>query len=380
MIAWITSKLHLTRIGNLKEKSSGTSLLAFDTSVASSRHPEPQGSPEANGGKLNIDQPPPLEEVGRLRRGFKFNNELVSKLAESSIFRAFRLAFEKAMRLPLTLRPVESWQLAQANSRHQNAFCALLGGRSRSCAACLQMQQDVCKDTNGNSRTKNCAFGIVETAVEVKIGQEIVAYLQTGQVFFKPPTKHQSRRARKQMEDWGLDLDLDDAIRSYGRTPVVDKGEYLARVRLLQFFAEQLGASANQIVLQQQTAEPSQIMRARQFIEAHYQEDLGLSRVGRSAGMSRFHFCKRFKQATGVTFTAYVSRVRVEKAKGLLVNLNYRVSEIAADVGFQSVTHFNRIFKAVAGFSPTEFRRCASSASVRLDFGQNKQRPNPEPP
>jgi len=59
---------------------------------------------------------------------------------------------------------------------------------------------------------------------------------------------------------------------------------------------------------------------------------------------STFYFCKLFKRATGLTFTDYVARVRVEKAKPLLLDRDRRVSEIAYDVGFQSLTHFNRVF------------------------------------
>ena len=63
-----------------------------------------------------------------------------------------------------------------------------------------------------------------------------------------------------------------------------------------------------------------------------------------------------FKKATGINFTEYVSRTRTEKAKNLLLNPNLRVSEIAYEVGFQSLTHFNRIFKKLVGQSPTEYR------------------------
>jgi YesN/AraC family two-component response regulator len=63
-----------------------------------------------------------------------------------------------------------------------------------------------------------------------------------------------------------------------------------------------------------------------------------------------------FKKATGLTFTDYLGRVRVEKAKNLLLNPHLRVSEIAYTVGFQSLTHFNRIFRKVAGEAPTDFR------------------------
>jgi len=70
---------------------------------------------------------------------------------------------------------------------------------------------------------------------------------------------------------------------------------------------------------------------------------------------STFYFCKMFK-ATGINFTDYLSRVRIEKAKNLLLNPNTRVSEVAYAVGFQSLTHFNRMFHKLAGRSPTEYR------------------------
>ena len=62
------------------------------------------------------------------------------------------------------------------------------------------------------------------------------------------------------------------------------------------------------------------------------------------------------KKVTGINFTDYVSRTRIENAKNLLLNPNLRVSEIAYEVGFQSLTHFNRVFKKVIGQSPTEYR------------------------
>ncbi|MDE3066204.1 MAG: helix-turn-helix domain-containing protein [Verrucomicrobiota bacterium] len=291
------------------------------------------------------------------------NDQLVEALAASITFREYRRAFEEATGMPLALRAVGGWQLAHGGNRRQNAFCALMSRTSRSCAACLRAQQRVCDGVNGVPCTLNCPFGITETAVGVKIGREIIAYLQTGQVLFKPPTPRQTGRAIQQLREWAPDVDLNEAGRRYNETPVVRRNEYEAVVRLLQFFADQLGALANQIVLQQKDVEPAQITRARQFIETHYQEDLSLTAVAREAGMSQFYFCKTFKKATGLKFSHYVCRVRVEKAKNLLLNPNYRISEIAYEVGFQSLTHFNRVFKTIAGCSPTEFRRQLPGAS-----------------
>ncbi len=72
--------------------------------------------------------------------------------------------------------------------------------------------------------------------------------------------------------------------------------------------------------------------------------------------MSAFYFCKMFKKATGLTFTDYLARVRIEKVKNLLLNPNKRISEAAYEVGFQSLSQFNRVFRRIAGESPTTYR------------------------
>jgi AraC-like DNA-binding protein len=65
---------------------------------------------------------------------------------------------------------------------------------------------------------------------------------------------------------------------------------------------------------------------------------------------------KRFKEATGMNFIEYLGRVRVKKAKNVPQNPNHRASAIALEVGFQSVSQFNRTFKKVTGRSPKQLR------------------------
>lgn len=72
--------------------------------------------------------------------------------------------------------------------------------------------------------------------------------------------------------------------------------------------------------------------------------------------MSAFYFCKVFKGATGLTFTDYIARARIEKTKQLLLNPHMRVSEAAYEAGFQSLSQFNRVFRRIVGESPTTYR------------------------
>ena len=78
--------------------------------------------------------------------------------------------------------------------------------------------------------------------------------------------------------------------------------------------------------------------------------------MARAACTSTFYICKLFKRHTGLNFTGYVSRLRIEKARELLANPNLRISEIACDAGFQSLTHFNRVFRKLIGEAPTGYR------------------------
>ena len=127
-------------------------------------------------------------------------------------------------------------------------------------------------------------------------------------------------------------------------------------LRLLNIFAQHLSILSNQLVVRREKDESANMTRARQFIEKHQAEPLSLGRVAQAANISRHYFCKMFKKATGMNFIDYLSRVRVEKSKTLLLNPNSRISEAAFACGFQSMTNFNRAFKRIVRRSPTQFR------------------------
>jgi len=156
----------------------------------------------------------------------------------------------------------------------------------------------------------------------------------------------------------------DDLREAYFDTRVLSARQHDSIVKLLTIFAEHLSMVSNRIVLQEQTAEPPVIVRAKQFIAEHQAEELSLDQVAKSVHTSKFYFCKIFKKATGINFTDYLSRLRTERAKSLLLNQNLRISEIAYEVGFQSLTHFNRVFKRILGQSPTDYRSRLAGTSV----------------
>ena len=257
------------------------------------------------------------------------NAKLIETLVQSDIYKDYERAFSDATGLPVTLRPVESWQLPHHGHHHENRFCELLAGKSRACSACLQVQQKLSETATHEAQTVVCPTGLCDTAVPVRLGEQLVGFLQTGQVFRKKPSEAQFQKAAKLVAEWGVAAPTNEVREAYFSTVVLNPREHDSVVMLLTIFAQHLSLITNQIAIQQQNSEPPVITRAKQFIADHSTEDLSLGQVAKAVNTSVFYFCKLFKKATGINFTDYLSRVRIEQARNLLLNPNLRVSEIA---------------------------------------------------
>lgn len=258
--------------------------------------------------------------------------------------------------MPITLRPIDAFNLPHHGDPKENPFCSIMASTNKSCAACLQLQKRVEEEARLEPKTLKCFAGLCDSAVPVRVGENLIAFLQTGQILLHQPTQGQFRRTTRQLLKWGAEVDLQRLEETYFQTRVVTKKQYESILRLLTIFAQHLSTLSNQLLVKQETAESPVIARARLFITEHQGEDLSLGQVAQAVNMSAFYFCKTFKKATGMTFTDYLARVRVEKVKNLLLNPHKRVSEAAYEAGFQSLSQFNRVFRKIAGESPSRYR------------------------
>ena len=284
------------------------------------------------------------------------NGQMLESLSHSEMFQNYERAYTEATGMPVTLRPVETWQLPLHGRRRENPFCGMMAEKSRTCAACLQTQERLARDAMNAPCRVNCAYGLCELAVPVKLGEQTIGFLQTGQVMHQKPTAAGFSRAVGKARELGVDINDAKTKEAYFATPVASQKKLDSVSSLLSIFADHLSMKSNQIAVQSTNAEPPVIMKAKQFIREHHAEDLSLGQVAAAVHTSIFYFCKLFRKVTGTTFTEFVSRTRVEKTQNLLLNPNLRISEIAYEVGFQSLTHFNRVFKTVVGESPTTYR------------------------
>lgn len=286
----------------------------------------------------------------------KRSRKFVEQLQASQIYRDYEQAFRETTGLPLALQPVEGWGLAFSGDPKQNPFCALMAGTNHTCSACLQAQSELQAKAGLEPASLKCFAGLCDSAVPIRVGENVVAFLHTGQVLLHQPDSKVFQRTAKQVLKFGADVDMKKLEEKFFQSRVLTGKQHESIIRLLSIFAQHLAALSNQLAVQEEHSESPQIGRARNYIHEHQDEDLSLEQVAKAVNMSAFYFCKMFKKATGMTFTDYLARVRVEKVKNLLLNPHKRISEAAFEAGFQSLSQFNRVFRRVAGESPTAYR------------------------
>lgn len=245
----------------------------------------------------------------------------IETLAESDLFKTYQQAFHTLTGLPLSLR--------------------------------AQGDEEFVETTV----TRNDVMGVVSSVVPVRVGKTPVALLETGGVRLESANAATFVPVASALLDDNHSAEQIRAAHAvFQQLPVIPPDRYEAALAVLRSFAVQLGEGAHRMLFAHATHEPEPVRNAKIYIHAHLAEQMTLESVAGAVNVSPFHFCKIFKRATGLTFTDFVSRARVEKAKRLLMKPAARITDVAYDVGFQSLSHFNRSFRRIASESPTEYR------------------------
>jgi len=101
---------------------------------------------------------------------------------------------------------------------------------------------------------------------------------------------------------------------------------------------------------------PARLRRVKEFVYAKIEDELSLSELAQSVGLSIAHLSEMFRKSMGETPHQFVLRLRVERAKEMLRSAESRVLDVAIACGFKTQQHFARVFRQLCGTSPTEYR------------------------
>jgi AraC family transcriptional regulator len=102
---------------------------------------------------------------------------------------------------------------------------------------------------------------------------------------------------------------------------------------------------------------PKALLRALERLRSDSDADVSLAALASEAGLSRFHFCRAFKESTGLTPHAWLRQHRLEQAMNMLRDTDASIVSVAAELGYASQTAFAAAFRKLAGETPSDWRR-----------------------
>ncbi len=144
------------------------------------------------------------------------------------------------------------------------------------------------------------------------------------------------------------DLTQQDALNAQGEAVCLT----LALLRFLMTRSqERLPAEVFQTGPRQQ-----KVYEAIRILEKEAALNLSLDQLAARLFISKFHLCRAFKEVTGMTVKGYSSAVRIRQASELLLDPQYSIAQVASQLGFSSLTQFERVFRRLAGQTPRDYR------------------------
>ncbi len=307
------------------------------------------------------------EDVTAISGGGLSGEVFFRQLTESPEFAEFALILKRLTGLAMALNTpdVSSIRIGVPDDSG-NPLCAIIRGTAeglRRCGEC-DRRHHARAAADGKAALYACHAGFYDMAIPIMVQGSHVATISSGQVLPEPPCDAGFERMRRRLR-W-LELPERRLRQAYEKAPWMPR-EHLAHVmRLLEIFAKQFCASDWRLRELEARLERDEIRRAKELIEARFKDaGLQLSDAAACARLSVAHFSHLFHKETGVTFTKYVQSKRVDEAKRLLLESGKSVTEICFECGFNSLTHFNRVFRSAVRRSPrqyrTAFRRAAES-------------------
>jgi len=305
--------------------------------------------------------------------------------------------FHKATGMVITFSPLgKEGKVDFYPEEERSSFCKLIQSTPKGKRSCLTCDKAAIKKAFQIKAPYiyTCHAGLTDVVVPLILNGKLVGSLLTGQLLAKKPKSSDFEKVWEKVKDLGINK---NSLRKfYKEVKVFSKKDLDLAVKLFSLIANYIIEKESTNVLQEELinhqkrllsearkreklrqelrqampflrletlSEKDQTRRervakeAKHFIESHYAEPLSLNVVSESVFLSPSYFSSLFKEYTKLTFSEYMTKVRIEKAKGLLERLDLNITEIAGEVGYEDFNYFSQVFKKITGLSPSEYRK-----------------------
>ncbi len=277
-------------------------------------------------------------------------------IEQFGVLKKFQKDLYRLTGLPFDFVDLRLWHSRSLQAqRVYTPFCRMVNDSPQGCKACEIDEKQALADCFRKQRCKirHCHLGLVDIYVPIAMNGRIVGLFCTGQLVYRRLTEKDFVKIRRRLAAMGLDLSK--VRKAYFKVPVIEKRRIAAVIDLIEMIVGLVDSRRLQTL--QSVVSHDSLRRALDYMEAHYAEPLSMPDAAKVAGLSVSRLAHVFKAQMGMSFTAYLSLVRINWAKYYLANSRLRIGETAFQVGFGNLSHFNHVFRRTTGLSPNQYRR-----------------------
>lgn len=208
-----------------------------------------------------------------------------------------------------------------------------------------------------------CHCGLTDIVVPISIGNRLMGGIFLGQVFLECYPEDSLYKEYFKGYD---DIEVEDILREVKDIPVKTYSELLfwkdvckllasyveEKIKLYDHRKKKEDRSFYPSLIDIEPALSEPVRKAMNIIRKRINRKITLEQVASSVGYSPSQFSRKFKKETGMTFSRYLRKLRIELAQYLLKELNKGICEVAYEVGYSEVPSFLRAFKEETGMTP----------------------------
>lgn len=140
------------------------------------------------------------------------------------------------------------------------------------------------------------------------------------------------------------------------RTAIKTVAEMKTYNQLFEFTEGLLSQQSNLLGAEKSEDSKKIIKEIRKFLQENLTQEISLNSIATKFHLNLYYLSHLFKKETGFNFIDYLTSLRIEKAKELLEDVNYKIYEIASKVGYDDQRYFSQVFKKYTGYTPKEYR------------------------
>lgn len=238
-----------------------------------------------------------------------------------------------------------------------NPLCQLIQSRPAGLAACRETDRINCElaAKNKDGRHYLCHAGLIDMAVPIFVDGRHIATMNCGQILPAPPSEEGLLYLEARCQYLTIPTPL--LRKAYFSSPYLAQAKMQKLLRLFTFFASYCCEVGFRFQQQQELASHPEITQAMQYLQRHFREVSSLEETASHVNLSPAYFSTLFKKVTGVPYSKYLNQLRIDEAKRLLQYTEISITEIAHQVGFNNLTHFDRVFRALENYPPSQLRQ-----------------------